>query len=540
MKFLVISILTILLLLIQPAKSQNNIEKQIENTFSEEINNLSNLSDPEQAIKKSFEFLSSKNKLSTIDSLRVYNTLARNLFKIGDFDNALFYAKLHSFMFPRVHSRPSPNYLSLMRYFNAAEQYDSSIFYMKLVIDTILSNPPSQNNYILLKSYNNIGFTFYLNKQADSAKVYYNKIIDFDNVKEKHSDIYGLATGNLGQIYFTQGDYTNALIKMKIDAKLTKNRIPESYNNALLGIAEIQLILKNYSQSLKVLKTFFSNGKKETKTQLRGLKLMAEVLKKLNKHKEAAICFGEYITLSDSIQEHEQPNKELIKQLSRTRVNLIEKDLTITKKEFELIDTELKLTQNIASSESLKKTIYLVLLSFSLFIAIVILLYFKNRQKKNLKIHKLETELITTELHHKKKDLTNVVANLTYKRKFIDEVQGKLKSIKEKPETELSDNITLLIREFNNYKSVDKNIEVLQSDIDKVNLSFFKKLGDKYPLLTEKEKEMCGLFTLNLTSKDIAIIRNITPNAVKKARQRIRKKLPISGDEKLTSFFSNV
>ena len=38
---------------------------------------------------------------------------------------------------------------------------------------------------------------------------------------------------------------------MEIDAKLTKNRIPESYNNALLGITEIHLILKNYSQYLK-------------------------------------------------------------------------------------------------------------------------------------------------------------------------------------------------------------------------------------------------------------------------------------------------
>ena len=104
----------------------------------------------------------------------------------------------------------------------------------------------------------------------------------------------------------------------------------------------------------------------------------------------------------------------------------------------------------------------------------------------------------------------------------------------------LSENITQLIREFNSYKSADKNTEVLQADIDKVNLSFFNKLGDKFPLLTENEKELCGLFLLKLSSKDIANIRHVTPNAIKKVRQRIRKKLPIQEDEKITSFLSSV
>jgi DNA-binding CsgD family transcriptional regulator len=73
-----------------------------------------------------------------------------------------------------------------------------------------------------------------------------------------------------------------------------------------------------------------------------------------------------------------------------------------------------------------------------------------------------------------------------------------------------------------------------------VNLTFFKTLGEKFPLLTENEKEVCGLIVLKLSSKDIASIRNITPNAVKKARQKIRQKLPITADQNLTLFLDNV
>ena len=67
-------------------------------------------------------------------------------------------------------------------------------------------------------------------------------------------------------------------------------------------------------------------------------------------------------------------------------------------KAVDLKDSELKLAQNITQSETLKKTIYLFLLALISFFAIVGFLYFKNRQKKNHKIHKLETELISAEL----------------------------------------------------------------------------------------------------------------------------------------------
>jgi DNA-binding CsgD family transcriptional regulator len=198
------------------------------------------------------------------------------------------------------------------------------------------------------------------------------------------------------------------------------------------------------------------------------------------------------------------------------------------------------LAENKAKSNELKKQIYLITILLSIVLFIISIAYFRNRQKKKVKIQKLETELIKAELKNKKKDLTNVVTNLSYKRKFIDEVQEKLKNLQNQPETKINEHITLLIREFNSYKNADKNIAVLQADIDKVNISFFEKLGKKFPLLTENEKELCGLLLLKLTTKDIASIRNVSNDAIKKARQRIRKKLPISENQELITFLENV
>ena len=74
---------------------------------------------------------------------------------------------------------------------------------------------------------------------------------------------------------------------------------------------------------------------------------------------------------------------------------------------------------------------------------------------------------------------------MCYKRKFIEKVQDKLKELKQKTSEDISENLNLLIREFNSYKGFDENNKLLQSDIDVVNSAFFDKLTRKFYLLTE-------------------------------------------------------
>jgi hypothetical protein len=491
----------------------------------------------ESSLRTGLEVLASKKPLSSIDSFYTYQVLAFNFRALNAPETALDYAKKSIAIMQHLDPEYNSKISWIAPYFSSVEAYDAALFYLK---KELAYNFSTIDTLRLLKTYNNIGFNFFLNEKNDSAVKYYTKIIDFNTTNEKHNDIIGIASGNLGVVYLANNEYEKALIHLKIDAALTKNKIPESYYNALLKIAEIYLIQKKYNQAHKILKVFFTSGKKDLKKINRGNKLMAKVLKMLSKHKESANYLNKYILISDSLIDLENPHKKLIHQLSRKRIKLIEKDLALAKKEVELMNTHLILSQNIAQSESLKNTIYLILLAISFLFVTELFLYHKNKQKKNLEIHQLETELITVELKSKKADLNNVVTNLSYKRNFIDEVQSKLKSLQNQPEGEIKKNISALIRAFNSYKSADKNMAVLQSDIDTVNHSFFKKLGNKFPLLTDNEKELCGLLLLNLSSKDIAKIKNISPNAVKKARQRIRKKLPISQSEKIIDFLENV
>jgi hypothetical protein len=493
----------------------------------------------EKSIEKIFQIFSSQIEVSLKDSFRITNALAFNLRSIRDNESALEYAKKAVYLKASLSPTKTPNFLSLVPFFNESGQYDSTIYYLKIQAKKQL-NQSSKDDYGLAKTNNNIGFTYYLAGQLDSAEFYYKKVTAMNPIAEGHMDIIGLATGNLGQLYFVKKDYKNALINMKIDAKLTKDRIKESYSNAKLGIAESYFMLKEYSKAEKEISTFFSLEKKNEKLLLRGYKIMADIQNKLKNNSKSAYFLKKYIHLNDSLTLHEKPNKNLVNQLSRNKISLIKKDLSLSENKIELMNNELLLAKIKERSQQFKNRIYIILVGLLLFTVALIFFYFKNRQKKNKAIQNLENDLLESEIQSKKKDLNNLATNLSYKRKFIDEIQSKLKELQQKPETQLQENVSLLIREFTNYKNADKSVEVLQADIDKINLSFFNKLGTKFPLLTENEKELCGLFLLKLSSKDIATIRNVTPNAIKKARQRIRKKLPISETEKITTFLERI
>ena len=494
----------------------------------------------EKSLKKGLEILGSNKSLTQVDSFHTYQILAYNYSILNAHESALEHAKKAVDINNRInHSQESHESSWIAPYYTAAGDFNSAIYYLKAKAKHQLNNP-SSDNYDLAKTHNNIGFTYYLANQYDSAEVYYKKVTAIETINKDYDDIIGLATGNLGQLYFDKKDYKNALFHLKIDAKLTKGRIIESYYNATVGIAECYLMLGDLKNAKKTLLTFFKLECINKKVLLRGYKLMASVSDKLNKQSESALYLRKYIYLNDSLTKNEKPTKDLINQLSKNRVNIIEKDLRLSESKIKLMNNKLLLAKTKEKSERFKNRVYIILLILSIFSAILIIIYFRNRQKKNKEIQALESELFESEIQSKKKELNNLITNLSYKRKFINEIQEKLKDLKQKPEGSIKESIALLIREFTNYKNADKGVEVLQTDIDQVNLSFFKKLGEKHPLLTENEKELCGLFLLKLSSKDIAIIRNVTPNAIKKARQRIRKKLPISEKEKITTFLENI
>ncbi|MCE7992667.1 MAG: hypothetical protein HEP71_11835 [Roseivirga sp.] len=60
------------------------------------------------------------------------------------------------------------------------------------------------------------------------------------------------------------------------------------------------------------------------------------------------------------------------------------------------------------------------------------------------------------------------------------------------------------------------------------NRFFQTKLKHQFPVLTAYDIRLCTYLKANMSTKEIAILLNITPDSVKKAKHRLRRKLNIS------------
>ncbi len=74
---------------------------------------------------------------------------------------------------------------------------------------------------------------------------------------------------------------------------------------------------------------------------------------------------------------------------------------------------------------------------------------------------------------------------------------------------------------------------------EKVNSSFFQRLKNQFPDLTQSDLKLCALISLNLSMKEMAELMGISPESVKMARHRLRKKLNLVTEENLTEFLAS-
>ena len=72
--------------------------------------------------------------------------------------------------------------------------------------------------------------------------------------------------------------------------------------------------------------------------------------------------------------------------------------------------------------------------------------------------------------------------------------------------------------------------------IEQVYEELFKKLKDRYPDLTPRELSLCAYLRMNISTKEIATLMNISARGVEISRYRVRKKLGLDRVASLTDF----
>lgn len=160
-------------------------------------------------------------------------------------------------------------------------------------------------------------------------------------------------------------------------------------------------------------------------------------------------------------------------------------------------------------------------------------------KRKQLKIESLEKKVLEKKLKFKNTDLTTFGIEIAKNKKILQKTLEKLVAYKEQSNTNSVD-FDEIIKFIKFQLRIDARSEVFHEKIESVNHEFLAKIKSEYPSLTENEINLVSLLKLKLSTKEIASIKNISPNSVKVLRSRLRKKLNLETTTNLIEFLSPI
>jgi len=162
--------------------------------------------------------------------------------------------------------------------------------------------------------------------------------------------------------------------------------------------------------------------------------------------------------------------------------------------------------------------------------------YIQQAALAEKKIIKLKNEKLKNEMIHRDKELANQTMDLIHKNKFLAKIKEDLEKIKTSSSDDtLKGKISSLIGRISKDVDHDKQWEVFETAFDEVHEDFLVRLKARYPALTPKELRVCAYLRMNISTKEIAPLMNISIRGVEICRYRVRKKLNIDRDTNLTS-----
>lgn len=136
------------------------------------------------------------------------------------------------------------------------------------------------------------------------------------------------------------------------------------------------------------------------------------------------------------------------------------------------------------------------------------------------------------------RQLTTSTMDRVRSRESVNEISTDLKRIllEINPRSrETRDKIQDVIRKLSQFNLQDDWKE-FQYYFEKVNPAYYERLAERHPEVTEKDKRLCALLALGLTTKEIASVMCREVRSVESSRNRLRKKLNLDLESNLNDY----
>ncbi len=164
----------------------------------------------------------------------------------------------------------------------------------------------------------------------------------------------------------------------------------------------------------------------------------------------------------------------------------------------------------------------------------------KSVEENESEIMELKNKNLRSEIAFKNSELASATMHLVQKGEILMKIKSDLSEIAKKVPEDLTRDIKRIERKIESDVRLDKNWERFEKHFDQVHQNFFKRLRANFSDLTPKDQKLCAYLRMNLTTKEIAPLLNISVRGVEISRYRLRKKLNLESDTNLVSFIMEV
>ncbi len=151
-------------------------------------------------------------------------------------------------------------------------------------------------------------------------------------------------------------------------------------------------------------------------------------------------------------------------------------------------------------------------------------------------IIRLRNETLQNEMVFRDKELANQTMVIINKNKFLKKVNEDLSNIQDFIVNDTARakilGLKKLIRKETDIKLQNK---IFDTYFDEANEELFRRLKEKYPDLTPYDLRICAFIRMNISTKEIATILNISYRGAEVSRYRLRKKMNLPRDINLAS-----
>lgn len=162
--------------------------------------------------------------------------------------------------------------------------------------------------------------------------------------------------------------------------------------------------------------------------------------------------------------------------------------------------------------------------------------YELEKEIERLKSEKLRTSLLT-----KDKELVNNSLQVVKKNKILNGIIQKMRDIDvEQLDDGVKTQLSKLNKSITKEVGADKSWKDLEKHIKNVHFDFLKRLKDRFPTISPRELDLATYLLMNMSTKEITEIMNISQGGVELARYRLRKKLGLTKKENLVGFLMSI